>query len=142
MPFYRGGSPLQNQIIRGETISAVSIFRIDGGIDTGDILAQEELSLTDTLEDIFQRIVEVGIRMTESILAGDFTIQRQVGHEGSSFRRLTPAMSEISINELDGKSALHLFNKIRMLQTPYPLPFFTTTGGRKIYIKLVPESEL
>ena len=37
LPRYRGGSPLQNQIIRGETKSAVTIFLMDQGIDTGPI---------------------------------------------------------------------------------------------------------
>ena len=37
LPKYRGGSPIQNQIINGEVDSAVSIFLMDEGIDTGPI---------------------------------------------------------------------------------------------------------
>ena len=45
LPKYRGGSPIQNQIIRGQNKSAVTLFIMDEGIDTGDIIAQEFLSL-------------------------------------------------------------------------------------------------
>lgn len=41
LPKYRGGTPIQNQIIRGEIKSAVTLFLMDEGIDTGDIILQE-----------------------------------------------------------------------------------------------------
>ena len=40
LPKYRGGSPIQNQIINGEKDSAVSLFIMDKGIDTGDIMVK------------------------------------------------------------------------------------------------------
>ena len=41
LPKFRGGSPIQNQIIRGEKISAVTIFKINKIIDGGDIYFQK-----------------------------------------------------------------------------------------------------
>ena len=35
LPKYRGGSPIQNQIINDETESAISLFIMDEGMDTG-----------------------------------------------------------------------------------------------------------
>ena len=43
LPKYRGGSPLQHQIINGESDSAVTLFKMDNGIDTGDILFQKKI---------------------------------------------------------------------------------------------------
>ena len=37
LPKYRGGSPIQNQIINGEKQSAVTLFRLTQGLDDGDI---------------------------------------------------------------------------------------------------------
>ena len=48
LPKYRGGSPMQHQIINGEKTSAVTLFEMDEGIDTGDILYQKEFSLDDS----------------------------------------------------------------------------------------------
>ena len=67
LPKYRGGSPIQHQKINGEKESAVTLFEMDGGIDTGDILYQESFSLDGDLKDIFNRIVEVGFNGVSSV---------------------------------------------------------------------------
>ena len=46
LPLYRGGSPIQNQIIEGETKSAVSIIYAEDELDKGDILYQNEIDFT------------------------------------------------------------------------------------------------
>ena len=38
LPKYRGGSPIQNQIINGETTSGITLFKMDKNIDTGPII--------------------------------------------------------------------------------------------------------
>ncbi len=40
LPKYRGGSPLQHQILNGEAMSAISIFRMIDEIDAGDLCSQ------------------------------------------------------------------------------------------------------
>jgi methionyl-tRNA formyltransferase len=42
LPNYRGAAPVQWAIVRGETHTGVTTMRIDAGLDTGDILLQEE----------------------------------------------------------------------------------------------------
>ena len=49
LPKYRGGSPIQNQIINGETKSKVALFIMDDGIDTVAIIAQENISFEGSL---------------------------------------------------------------------------------------------
>ena len=68
LPKYRGGSPIQNQIINGETTSAVTLFKMDKGIDTGDIIYQEQFSLEGDLEDIFKRITYIGTNLSINLL--------------------------------------------------------------------------
>ena len=43
LPKFRGGSPIQNQIIRGVYDSSVTIFKINDQIDAGPIIAQSYL---------------------------------------------------------------------------------------------------
>ena len=45
LPKYRGGTPIQHQIINGELESAVTLFIMDKGIDTGDIVYQSKFNL-------------------------------------------------------------------------------------------------
>jgi methionyl-tRNA formyltransferase len=135
LPKYRGGSPLQNQIIRGETKSAVTIFLIDEGIDTGPIAKQKELDLSGTLSDIFERISNIGLQLTLEIALEGLSVYEQDEEEASYYNRRKPHESEITIDELTNQSSLYLYNKIRMLQDPYPNPFIKTVDGKRIVIK-------
>mgnify|MGYP003706908869 CR=1 FL=1 len=137
LPKYRGGSPIQNQIIAGEIDSAVSIFQMDAGVDTGPIVKQEYLSLMGSLVEIFLRIESIGYKLTKEILLNGFTLQTQDHKSATEFSRLSPKMSEITLEELSKSSSLYLSNKIRMLQDPYPNPFFKTCDGKKLVFKLV-----
>ena len=135
LPKYRGGSPLQNQIIRGETKSAVTIFLMDEGIDTGPIAKQKELDLSGTLNDIFERISVIGLQLTLEIVREGLSVYEQDEEKATYFNRRKPHESEITIDELSNQSSLYLYNKIRMLQDPYPNPFIKTIDGKKIVIK-------
>lgn len=42
LPLYRGASPVQRAILGGETETGVTIFQMDEGMDSGDILNQAE----------------------------------------------------------------------------------------------------
>lgn len=135
LPRYRGGSPLQNQIIRGEIKSAVTIFLMDQGIDTGPIAKQSELDLSGTLSEIFERISVIGLRLTLDIVREGLNVYAQDEAKATQFKRRKPHESEITIEELTNQSSLYLYNKIRMLQDPYPNPFIKTIDGKKIIIK-------
>jgi len=136
LPKYRGGSPIQNQIIRGEKESAVTLFKMDKGIDTGAIIAQESLSLDGHLSDIFGRISDIGLRLTTNILKNGFTAKEQDHSKATYHSRRTPSMSEITKEELEALDGEYLYNKIRMLEDPYPNAFITMSDGRKLKIKL------
>src|SRR2546425_10641378 len=45
LPKYRGAAPVQWTIARGESVTGVTTMRIDAGLDTGDILLQEEITI-------------------------------------------------------------------------------------------------
>jgi methionyl-tRNA formyltransferase len=137
LPLYRGGSPIQHQVINGESHSAVTIFKMDEGIDTGPILFQKEFSLDGTLDDIFNRIKGVGVTGVKTIVQGNYQSTPQDDQRSSSFKRRTKDMSEININDFNAHTATEIFNKVRCLQDPYPLPFVVCKGNTKLYLKEV-----
>ena len=47
LPQYRGGSPLNWQIINGENYAGISVILMEEGIDTGNILAEEKIEIND-----------------------------------------------------------------------------------------------
>lgn len=135
LPKYRGGSPIQNQIINGDIHSAVTIFLMDNGIDTGPIARQKYLSLEGTLEEIFQRIELIGFELTRDIFIHGLNVTDQNSEDATYCRRRLPEQSEITLTELETQTSEYLHNKIRMLQDPYPNPFIKTIDGKKLIIK-------
>lgn len=136
LPRYRGGSPIQNQIINNEKKSAVTLFVIDSGVDTGDIICQKEFSLDGHMAEIFNRITEIGIELTQKLLTNEYTLTKQ-NEEGLKIcKRRVPKDSEITIEELQTQPSKYLFNKIRMLEDPYPNAFIKTIDNKKILIKM------
>ena len=141
LPKYRGGSPIQNQIINGEKLGAVSLFRMNEGLDKGDIYQQLPISLNGTLDDIFRRISDIGFAATCNIIDGNYTLIPQDHSKSTYFKRRTPKDSEITIEELEHKTSEYLYNKVRMLADPYPNAYIKTIDGKKLIIKEVIISE-
>ncbi len=138
LPKYRGGSPLQNQIINGEKIGAVTLFQMDKGVDTGKIYYQKEISLEGNLSEIFERIICVGTDLSRRLL-GDFekntVIQfEQDESEATTYKRRKPEQSELKPTDLERMTAEQIHNLVRALQDPYPNAFITGADGKKVFI--------
>jgi len=65
LPKYRGAAPLNWQIINGETKTGASIMIMDEGMDSGDILLQEESPLgpTETFGELHDRLAQRGAQL-------------------------------------------------------------------------------
>ena len=135
LPRYRGGSPIQNQIINNERESAVTLFKMDKGIDTGDVLYQEKISLEGSLKSVFLGITEAGTRGISRIIDGDYILQPQTLEEATTYKRRTPEMSEIKVEDFKNLTSLEIYNKIRCLQDPYPNPYIVCKNGTRLYLK-------
>lgn len=136
LPKYRGGSPLQHQMINGEESSAVTLFEMDAGLDTGDILYQKKFSLHGNLNDIYNRISDVGTDGVIEIIEDGYQNRvKQNEEEATLYKRRKPHMSEINIFDFNNFTARQIHDKVRSLQNPYPNPFITCKDGTKLYIK-------
>ena len=137
LPKYRGGSPIQHQIINNETNSAVTYFRMDENLDSGPIMFQSPFSLEGNLEQILNKISEIGKTGLLEIVAGKNSNIIQDETLSTFYKRRTPEQSEIKISDFSDKTAKFLYNKIRALQDPYPNAFVVCSDGKKIYFKVV-----
>jgi len=132
LPDFAGGSPIQNQIIRNIKTSAVTLFRMNEKIDHGNIILQKKLLLTGELYEIFERIVNIGTFLTLKMLRKKYKDKKIIVKK--IYSRRIPKDSEITLNDLKSKSANYLYNKIRMLQSPYPNAYIKTIDRKKIYL--------
>jgi methionyl-tRNA formyltransferase len=65
LPKYRGAAPINWAIYHGETRTGVTIFRLNTGVDTGDMLAQEatDIGPEETAGDVEARLAPLGARL-------------------------------------------------------------------------------
>lgn len=137
LPKYRGGSPIQNQLLNNEKISAVTLFKMNDKMDEGDILYQSEFSLCGYLDDIFKKIEECGIKLTLQLLT-DFQNNTlspipQDENQATFFKRRKPEQSEILISDFTEHTAEYFYNLVRGLQSPYPNAYIKCKNNSKLY---------
>lgn len=126
LPYGRGGSPLQNLIIRGHKSTVISALKVAGGIDTGDIYLKRPLSLEGNATSIFTRAAVIIEKMIFTIIDQELVPIPQNG-EITTFSRRKPSDSNIEkISDLNT-----IFDYIRMLDAPgYPKAFIETAKIR------------
>jgi methionyl-tRNA formyltransferase len=119
LPFGRGGSPLQNLIAGGATVTKVSAVRMTAEIDAGAIYLKRPLSLDGAADDIFRRLSLLVFEMIAEIVATNPIAVPQVGAP-TYFKRQTPDQSALP----DAATPQTLFDHIRMLDADtYPRAF-------------------
>ena len=130
LPKFRGGSPLQNQIIRGITKTKTTAFLMSDGIDEGDIILQQSLSLNGKIDEIFSRMIKNDFKMIEKIISKNYKLTKQKG-KPSIFKRRKPEDSELNFSS---HSLEYFYHFIRMLDDPYPNAFIRL-GNKKLILK-------
>lgn len=135
LPKYRGGSPIQHQIINGERLSAVTFFKMTDKLDAGEIIFRLPMSLEGELKDVTNRMIPLVITSIFYILNNKLQGQLQDEEEATYFKRRKPIESEIKYDDIKNKTAEQLYNKIRSLQDPYPNAYIVCKDGKKLYLK-------
>jgi len=134
LPKYRGAAPIQWAIAQGETITGVTTMRIDAGLDTGDILLQQELPIgaDDTSETLAPRLADIGanlmLQTLRGLQAGSIRPQRQDNSRASLAPLLKKEDGLISFS----RNASELYNRLRGFQ-PWP-GAYTRFRGKNLQI--------
>ena len=65
LPKYRGAAPVQRAIMAGDSISGITLMRMNQGLDTGDILLQQTvaISTTDTSSSLYNKLIPLGCEL-------------------------------------------------------------------------------
>jgi len=126
VPFGRGGSPLQNLIMRGLRSTKLTALRMTADFDAGPVYLKDDLSLEGGAEEIYIRACRLAAAMIGRILREQPAPSPQTG-EPVVFKRRKASQSEVP--ELTSLGALHDF--IRMLDADgYPRAFLNYRGFR------------
>jgi methionyl-tRNA formyltransferase len=149
LPKYRGAAPIQWAIANGETVTGVTTMRIDEGLDTGDILLQQESAISpeDTTETLAPRLAALGAELMIETLRGleGGTIHPEPQKDAQA--TLAPVLKKEDGRIDFRRIAPEIYNRLRGFQ-PWP-GAFTTFRGKNLNVTAarlasaqVPEAQL
>jgi methionyl-tRNA formyltransferase len=137
VPKYRGGSPLNWQMINGEVRAGLSILKMTPGIDDGPILSSASFKIahTDTISDLHIRANQLFPLLLIPLLSNpskslhNSKVQSRIGGKYWHQR-----------NERDGQidwinsNSQQVYNFVRAISKPYPGAFGVIAGRREVRI--------
>jgi len=113
LPYGRGGTPLQNLILRGHQNTKLSAFKLVDEMDAGPIYLKADLSLEGSAEEIYSRASHTAADMIRRLIEEKCTPKPQVGTP-TIFKRRTSEQSRLSaVSTLND-----LYDFVRMLDAP------------------------
>jgi methionyl-tRNA formyltransferase len=131
LPSYRGAAPIPAAILAGDSVTGVTVMRMEEGLDTGPILAQIECTISpdDTTASLTARLADVAAQLLLDTLprwtAGEIQAQVQDDDLATFFGSLTKEDGHLDWV----RSAAHLDRQVRACH-PWPGAYTTWRGQR------------
>jgi len=127
LPQYRGAAPINWAIINGEKETGVTTFFLQHKIDTGDIIAQEKVSITEneTAGELHDKLMAIGgelvLKTVQQIENDTVSTQPQSRYTSGENQELKEAFKIFKpFCKIDWTKSIHeIHNHIRGL-SPYP----------------------
>ncbi|MGH9497391.1 MAG: methionyl-tRNA formyltransferase [Candidatus Sulfotelmatobacter sp.] len=134
LPKYRGAAPIQWAIANGETVTGNTTMRIDAGLDTGDILLQQELAIDpqDTSVTLAPRLAAMGADLLVETLRGLQSGTIHARPQDNARSSLAPILKKEDGLADFSRPAPDIVNRIRGFQ-PWP-GVFTKFRGKNLQI--------
>lgn len=122
LPKYRGAAPIQWALLNGEKETGITIMKIDELLDTGEILLQQKIKISedDNSITLSQKLFAAGGTLLDEALAEIEAGQAKYLKQNDALATNAPAIAKES-GELDWrKSALEIHNRVRAM-VPWPV---------------------
>jgi methionyl-tRNA formyltransferase len=133
LPRHRGASPIPAAILAADRETGVTIIRMDEGIDSGPIVAQERIDLAgdETAPQLVERLSNLGAdllgRSLQPWISGTITARPQDAANATPTRPLRREHGRID----PSRTVAEIARQVRAYQ-PWPGSFLQTEGGRLI----------
>ncbi|MCQ2308955.1 MAG: methionyl-tRNA formyltransferase [Bacteroidales bacterium] len=127
LPQYRGAAPINHAIINGETETGLTTFLLDKEIDTGAIILQEKVKITETMNagELHDTLMHLGnsvvVKTLKMIENGEMRTETQdsvIKREGLALKP-APKIFKDDCYINWNKSGKEIYNFVRGL-SPYP----------------------
>lgn len=138
LPRHRGAAPIQWALLEGDPETGVTLMRMDAGLDTGPVVAQdrEVIRPEDTAQTLHDRLAARGAallrRTLPDYLAGRITPRPQPAEGATYARKLTREDGRLDWT----RPAAELHRRLRAL-TPWPGAYtYLPAGERRLLLKV------
>lgn len=134
LPKYRGAAPIHWAVINGEDETGCTIFFLDEKVDTGNILLQKKISVSenDTTGEVYSKLMNEGstelLNAIDLISSGNYELRSQDDSAATPAPKLYNENTRIDFN----RSPREVHNLIRGLN-PFPVAW-TTWNNEKVKI--------
>lgn len=131
LPKYRGAAPIQRAILNGEKESGITIMRMDEGMDTGDMVIKEEISITDKTDAgiLHDQLKEIGAKLIVKTIKdfenNNLTFEKQNNQDATYADKIKSEEEKINWNQ----DAEQIFRHIKAFN-PYPSVYFEYNGQK------------
>ncbi|HLY62465.1 MAG TPA: methionyl-tRNA formyltransferase [Terriglobia bacterium] len=134
LPKYRGAAPIQWAIMRGEEKTGVTTMMIDAGLDTGGILLQCEIGISDddTTETLSEKLSTTGADLMVETLRGLAANKIQPRPQDHAAATLAPILKKEDGRIEWSQTAAEIARRVRGL-SPWP-GAFTSFRGATLHI--------
>lgn len=145
LPKYRGASPVQGALEAGETITGVTIIKMDAKMDHGPILSQfkEEIRKDDTTDllrrRLFDRAADFLLALIPNFISGKIKPKEQ-DHSLATVTKIIKKEDgyinpKVLSEALNGKDAQSIERKVRAM-TPWPNAWTYISTGKDTNFRL------
>jgi methionyl-tRNA formyltransferase len=136
LPIGRGRASIPWAILKGLDQTGVTLFKLDEGVDTGDIIGQGVIPLTPktTATELYEQVNQMHIKLIgqywDSIVNNTVHLQKQDESKATEWPGRKPEDGEI----LPSMTMEEADRLVRAVTHPYPGAFYKNTNGEIIKI--------
>jgi methionyl-tRNA formyltransferase len=141
LPKFRGAAPIHWAIANGESVSGNTTMRIDAGMDTGEMLLQQELPIgpDETAPQLAERLSAAGAQLVVATLLGLASGQLAPRAQDPGEATLAPLLKREDGQIAWERPANEIYNRMRGF-TPWP-GAFSEFRGQLCHLSARPSSK-
>ena len=134
LPKYRGAAPIQWSVLNGDKKTGITTMYMDEGMDTGDMILQEEVEIgeNETTGELWKRLSKIGANLLVETLKKIENGTAPRKKQPSDFTMAPMLNKEMARIDWENKTAKEIKNLVRGLNPI--MGAYTTYKGKKIKI--------
>lgn len=144
LPKYRGPNPISWVLINGEKVTGLTIHRLVRGIDSGNVLYQEQLEVDkqDNLGSLYNKLSvlagSMSVKLIKDLTSNGLAIGAPQDETQTSYYAKSTSFRYVDLND---DNVENILNRIRAF-SPFPKPFLLLDGVNYLVEDVIVSDEI